>query len=93
VLVHFKHTCPAVRISGHRDVSHSSGFDGVLGTYAACVAELCFVLCVFPSLPSQVFHGIVPKLLKQPVSSAGLRALGQLAGTAGEGVYIVVTFF
>lgn len=31
----------------------------------------------------QVFHGIVPKLLKAPVSSAGLRALGQLAGTAG----------
>lgn len=32
----------------------------------------------------QVFHGIVPKLLKQPVTSAGLRALGQLANTAGE---------
>jgi hypothetical protein len=32
----------------------------------------------------QVFNGIVPKLLKQPVSSAGLRAIGQLAGTAGE---------
>jgi hypothetical protein len=36
----------------------------------------------------QVFHGIVPKLLKPPVSSAGLRALGQLASTAGVRVCV-----
>jgi hypothetical protein len=31
----------------------------------------------------QVLHTIVPQLLKPPVSSAELRALGQLAATAG----------
>jgi hypothetical protein len=36
------------------------------------------------SPPPQVFHGIVPKLLKAPVGAAGLKALGQLAHTAGE---------
>jgi hypothetical protein len=40
-------------------------------------------LRVILSVRPQVFNGIVPKLLKQPVSSAGLRAIGQLAGTAG----------
>lgn len=40
-------------------------------------------LRVILSVRPQVFNGIVPKLLKQPVSSAGLRALGQLAATAG----------
>lgn len=43
-------------------------------------------LRVILSVRPQVFNGIVPKLLKQPVSSAGLRALGQLAATAGEAV-------
>jgi hypothetical protein len=41
-------------------------------------------LRVILSVRPQVFNGIVPKLLKPPVSSAGLRAIGQLAGTAGE---------
>jgi hypothetical protein len=40
-------------------------------------------LRVILSVRPQVFSGIVPKLLKQPVSSAGLRAIGQLASTAG----------
>lgn len=41
-------------------------------------------LRVILSVRPQVFNGMVPKLLKAPVSSAGLRAIGQLAATAGE---------
>eukprot|EP00882_Tetradesmus_deserticola_P004507 GHRQ01004753.1.p1 GENE.GHRQ01004753.1~~GHRQ01004753.1.p1 ORF type:complete len:1251 (+),score=530.16 GHRQ01004753.1:483-4235(+) len=41
-------------------------------------------LRVILSVRPQVFNGIVPKLLKQPVSSAGLRAIGTLAGTAAS---------
>lgn len=41
-------------------------------------------LRVILSVRPQVFNGIVPKLLKHPVSSAGLRAIGQLAATAGK---------
>lgn len=40
-------------------------------------------LRVILSVRPQVFNGIVPKLLKQPVSSAGLRAIGHLSATAG----------
>ncbi|KAF8055816.1 hypothetical protein HT031_006591 [Scenedesmus sp. PABB004] len=41
-------------------------------------------LRVILSVRPQVFNGIVPKLLKPPTSSAGLRSIGQLAGTASS---------
>jgi hypothetical protein len=47
--------------------------------YAASVEGLRVILGVRPT----TFNGVAPKLLRQPVTSASLRALGDLAGVAG----------
>jgi len=47
--------------------------------YAASIEGLRVILGVRPT----TFNGVAPKLLKAPVTAAGLRALGELAGVAG----------
>ena len=47
--------------------------------YAASVEGLRVILGVRPT----TFNGVAPKLLRPPVTSAALRALGELAGVAG----------
>lgn len=51
--------------------------------YGASVEGLRVILGVRPT----TFNGVAPKLLRAPVTSAALRALGELAGVAGEGVF------
>lgn len=47
--------------------------------YGASVEGLRVILSVRPT----TFNGVAPKLLRQPVSSPALRALGELAAVAG----------
>jgi hypothetical protein len=47
--------------------------------YSASVEGLRVILGVRPT----TFNGVAPKLLRAPVTSAALRALGELAGVAG----------
>lgn len=56
--------------------------------YAASVEGLRVILGVRPT----TFNGVAPKLLKQPITSAGLRALGDLAGVAGGRLAICLAF-
>lgn len=37
-----------------------------------------------PATPTQIYHSVGPKLLRQPITTAHLRALGELAEVAGE---------